>query len=115
MVTYVRFMDKILNFPRRLCRGVPIVGKFENLGFHVKNRCMITRGNHCVYDAHYHIVFPVKYRKALLNPNITQAIIETAQEINERYEIDFEKIGTDINHIHLLASFHPKNTAVATL
>lgn len=69
---------------------------------------MITRGNHCVYDAHYHIVFPVKYRKALLNPNITQAIIETAQEINERYEIDFEKIGTDINHIHLLASFHPK-------
>ena len=69
---------------------------------------MITRGTHCVDDAHYHIVFPVKYRKALLNPNITQAIIETAQEINERYEIDFEKIGTDINHIHLLASFHPK-------
>ena len=26
----------------------------------------LTRGHHFVYDTHYHIVFPVKYRKALL-------------------------------------------------
>ena len=69
---------------------------------------MITRGWHCVYDAHYHIVFPVKYRKSLLDPAITQAIVEIAEQIHERYEIEFEKIGTDLNHIHLLVSFHPK-------
>jgi hypothetical protein len=22
----------------------------------------VTRSNHCVYDTHYHVVFPVKYR-----------------------------------------------------
>ena len=69
---------------------------------------MIIKGYHCAYDAHYHIVFPVKYRKALLREDVTRAIMETAHAIHERYDIDFEKIGTDIDHIHILTSFHPK-------
>ncbi|MCX6735871.1 MAG: IS200/IS605 family transposase [Candidatus Parcubacteria bacterium] len=68
----------------------------------------VTRSNHCVYDTHYHIVFPVKYRKSLLSEEIKGAILEIAKEIEERYEIEFEKVGTDGNHIHILCSFHPK-------
>ena len=63
---------------------------------------------HNVYDAHYHIVFPVKYRKALLTDEIPLAIKAIAEEIGLRYDIEFEKIGTDGDHIHLLASFPPK-------
>jgi len=63
---------------------------------------------HNVYDAHYHIVFPVKYRKALLTDEIPLAIKSIAEEIGLRYDIEFEKIGTDTDHIHLLASFPPK-------
>ena len=63
--------------------------------------------NHSTYDAHYHIVFPVKYRKALLIDGIPLAIPEIAKEISERYDIEFEKIGCDVNHIHLLLSFKP--------
>ena len=63
---------------------------------------------HNVYDAHYHIVFPVKYRKALLTDEIPLAIKSIAEEIGLRYDIEFEKIGTDGDHIHLLASFPPK-------
>ena len=69
---------------------------------------MVQRGYHCVYDAHYHIVFPVKYRRALLDQNVTREIKAVAIQIGERYEIDMEQIGCDINHIHLLCSFHPK-------
>lgn len=61
-----------------------------------------------MYDMHYHIVFPVKYRKALLNHTITRAIKQIAQQIQERYEIEIEQIGTDENHIHLLCGAHPK-------
>jgi len=68
----------------------------------------VTKSNHCVYDAHYHIVFPVKYRKALLSQPIASAIQEIALRIEERYDITFEKMGTDGNHIHILCSFHPK-------
>lgn len=68
----------------------------------------IVKSNHCVYDTHYHIVFPVKYRKALLSPDITKAIREIAMEISARYDIWFEQLGCDQNHIHILCSFHPK-------
>ena len=68
----------------------------------------VIRSNHCVYDAHYHIVFPVKYRKALLESHISRAILDIAKDIEERYDITFEKIGTDGDHIHLLCSFHTK-------
>src|SRR3990172_11309701 len=35
-------------------------------------------------------------------------IASIAKEIGERYEIEFEQIGCDKNHIHILCSFHPK-------
>jgi len=63
---------------------------------------------HNIYDTHYHIVFPVKYRKALLKNDIPLAISTIAREIGERYDIEFEKMGYDGDHIHLLASFPPK-------
>lgn len=68
----------------------------------------VVRTWHNVYETHYHIVFPVKYRKALLTDAIPLALKTIAQEISERYDIEFEKIGTDGNHIHLLVSFPPK-------
>jgi putative transposase len=68
----------------------------------------LKRSNHCVYSTHYHIVFPVKYRKSLLTKGVDVAIKEISREIGERYEIEFEQIGCDKNHIHILCSFHPK-------
>ena len=68
----------------------------------------LKRGYHCAWQIHYHIVFPVKYRKALLDDEVTQIIEETAQGIAERYEIEIEAIGTDKDHIHLLCGAHPK-------
>ena len=63
---------------------------------------------HCAYETHYHIVFPVKYRKCLLNNEVVKQIQEISREIELRYEIEIEKLGCDINHIHLLCNFHPK-------
>ena len=68
----------------------------------------LKRGHHCVYNTHYHIVFPVKYRKALLNEPIVKYFREIVLAITERYELDLEELGCDLNHIHLLCSFHPK-------
>ena len=68
----------------------------------------VTRTHHNGYNTHYHIVFPVKYRKALLQGDIPLAISRLAEEIAIRYDIEFEKIGYDQDHIHILASFPPK-------
>jgi putative transposase len=50
----------------------------------------------------------VKYRKSLLSEEITAEIKSITIEIGERYEIEFERLGCDKDHIHILCSFHPK-------
>ena len=59
---------------------------------------MVQKGWHCAYDTHYHIVFPVKYRKALLRPEVEVRIKELSKAIEERYEITIEQIGLDQDH-----------------
>jgi REP-associated tyrosine transposase len=54
------------------------------------------------------MVFPVKYRKTLLDVEVTNIIKETAVGIEERYPIEMEALGTDKNHIHVLCTAHPK-------
>jgi putative transposase len=68
----------------------------------------VIKGNHCAYQTHYHLVFPVKYRKALLHKEVEEELKQIVKEIGERYEIEFESIGCDKDHIHILCSFHPK-------
>ena len=53
-------------------------------------------------------MFPVKYRKAFLDSEVTQIIKETSAGISERYSIEMEAIGCDDDHIHLLCGAHPK-------
>ncbi len=68
----------------------------------------VKKGYHCAWQIHYHIVFPVKYRKALLDSEVGGIIQETAKGIEERYEIEMEAVGMDKDHIHLLCGSHPK-------
>ena len=68
----------------------------------------VRKGYHCVWQIHYHIVFPVKYRKALLDDEVAKIIQQTAEGISERYAIEMEAIGCDKDHIHLLCGAHPK-------
>ncbi len=68
----------------------------------------VKKGYHYAWQIHYHIVFPVKYRKALLDKEVVGIIKETALGIQERYEIEVEAMGMDRDHIHLLCGGHPK-------
>lgn len=69
---------------------------------------MLERSNHCVFTAHYHLVFPVKYRRALLKNEIERSLFDISKGIEERYDLEIEKLGADNDHVHLLCSFHPK-------
>ena len=68
----------------------------------------VQKSSHCAWQIHYHIVFPVKYRKALLSEEVVGIIVDTAKGISERYDIEMEAIGCDRDHIHLLCTAHPK-------
>jgi putative transposase len=68
----------------------------------------VAKSNHCAYDTHYHLVFPIKYRKALLSTEVVTTMRDTMKGIEERYDLTIEQFGDDKDHVHLLVSFHPK-------
>jgi putative transposase len=68
---------------------------------------MLKRWYHHVYDVHYHIVFPVKYRRSLLRWEVVESLKILLKWIEERYDIEIEQSGMDDNHIHILCSFPP--------
>ena len=62
-------------------------------------RDIIEKASHCAWQIHYHIVFPVEYRRGLLDETVVKIILLTAKEIEERYDIEFEQIGCDKDHV----------------
>lgn len=56
---------------------------------------------------HYHFVYSVKYRRAVLEPEVVAELVRISQEIQQRYEIEIECLGADKDHIHLLCSAAP--------
>jgi len=55
----------------------------------------------------YHVVFPCKYRKAVLVSGVDNAVKDICLEIEKRYDIKFLEIGTDNDHIHFLVQSVP--------
>ena len=55
----------------------------------------------------YHIVFPAKYRRAVIDAEVDLVIKEVCLEIEKRYEMKFLEIGSDEDHIHFLVQSVP--------
>jgi putative transposase len=55
----------------------------------------------------YHLVFPTKYRRVVIDNEVDRLIKETSLEIEKRYEIHFVEIGTDKDHVHFLVQAVP--------
>ena len=57
-----------------------------------------------VHDSHnvsvllYHLVFPAKYRRAVLDSRVDVQVRDTCLEIEKRYELKFLEIGSDSDH-----------------
>ncbi len=56
----------------------------------------------------YHLVFPAKYRRAVIDEDVEENLKEVCLEIEKRYEIKFLEIGTDKDHVHFLVQTVPK-------
>ena len=55
----------------------------------------------------YHLVFPTKYRRVVIDDEVDRMIKEISLEIERRYEIHFVEIGTDKDHVHFLVQTVP--------
>jgi putative transposase len=71
----------------------------------------IWRWYHNVSECNYHIQLTIKYRKAVLDPEVITIIKETLRGFKERFAIEIHEIGFDQNHVHILCQFLPKYSA----
>ena len=55
----------------------------------------------------YHLVFPTKYRRLVIDDTVDQLIKDICLEIEQRYEVHFVEIGTDKDHVHFLVQSVP--------
>ena len=63
--------------------------------------------SHSVTVLLYHLVFPAKYRKAVIDEYVDQVMKNICLEIEKRYQINFLEIGTDEDHAHFLVQSVP--------
>jgi putative transposase len=59
----------------------------------------------------YHLVFPAKYRRAVFDDRVDEALKELCLEIAKRYQMKFLDIGTDKDHVHFLVQSVPTYSA----
>ena len=55
----------------------------------------------------YHLVFPLKYRKSVIDEEIGEGLKQICIEISQRYEVHFMEIGYESNHVHFLVQSVP--------
>jgi len=62
----------------------------------------------CVYNVNYHIVWSVKYRKAVLKGGIDEVLKEMFKQIAAEKEFTIQAMEVMPDHVHIFASSHPK-------
>ncbi len=65
--------------------------------------------NHSVFLLHYHLVLVVKYRREVINDDISDRLKEIFEKISPNYNITIEEWEHDKNHIHILFKAHPNS------
>ena len=55
----------------------------------------------------YHLVFPAKYRRAVIDEQVDAVLKSVCLDIENRYQIKFLEIGTDKDHVHFLVQSVP--------
>ena len=55
----------------------------------------------------YHLVFPAKYRRAVLDDSVEIVVKDVCLDIAERYQIKFLEIGVDKDHVHFMVQSVP--------
>lgn len=68
--------------------------------------------SHSVFLMYYHLVFVVKYRRKVINDDISERLKEIYCNIAPKYNITLQEWNHDIDHVHILFKAHP-NTEIS--
>lgn len=65
-----------------------------------------------MFALYYHLVFVVKYRKKVIDGDISNRLKEMFTHIESKYNIELQEWNHDKDHVHILFKAHP-NTEIS--
>ena len=63
--------------------------------------------NHSVFSMYYHLVLVTKYRRKVIDDDISLRLQEIFENIQDRYNITLLEWNHDKDHVHILFKSHP--------
>ena len=69
----------------------------------------LRNNNHSVFAIHFHLILVVKYRKKVINDEISERLKEIFEYIQGNYNIALEEWNHDIDHVHILFRSEPNS------
>lgn len=69
----------------------------------------LQNNNHSVFSLNYHLVLVVKYRRKVIDDDISARLREIFEYIQPTYKITLQEWNHDQDHIHVLFSSHPRS------
>jgi putative transposase len=68
----------------------------------------IRRTKHAVYDLKYHLVWILKYRKQIFNPEIAAYLKEVFQHIAKEFDFRIDTMEVMADHVHVFTEAPPR-------
>ena len=65
--------------------------------------------NHSVFAIHFHLILVVKYRRKVINDEISERLKGIFRSIEGNYNITLEEWNHDLDHVHILFSSEPNS------
>ena len=65
--------------------------------------------NHSVFAIHFHLILVVKYRRKVMNDDISERLKGIFRSIEGNYNITLEEWNHDLDHVHILFSSEPNS------
>ena len=69
----------------------------------------LRNNNHSVFAIHFHLILVVKYRKKVINDEISERLKEIFEYIQGNYNVALEEWNHDIDHVHILFRSEPNS------
>ncbi|WP_172357870.1 IS200/IS605 family transposase, partial [Pseudolactococcus insecticola] len=67
------------------------------------------RNNHSVFLLNYHMIMVTKYRRMVINDEVSNRLREIFERIGKSYEISIEEWNSDGDHVHVLFRAKPQS------
>ena len=70
---------------------------------------LLETNTHSVFSLNYHLVLVIKYRRKVIDDDISGRLKAIFEYIAPNYNITIEKWNHDIDHVHILFKAHPNS------